>query len=56
MNIELGKNINPRSLSLDEKLQAAWDWNADKGGQIMNQLHILGDGLDFVVQQQNIQG
>ena len=36
------RGINPRGLTLDEKLDAAWTWKADKGGQIMNQLHILG--------------
>ena len=36
------RGINPYSLSLEEKLNAAWTWKADKGGQIMNQLHILG--------------
>ncbi len=36
------RGINPRSLSHDELMNAAWAWKADKGGQIMNQLHILG--------------
>ncbi|MBQ8728931.1 MAG: class I tRNA ligase family protein, partial [Alphaproteobacteria bacterium] len=36
------RGINPHSLSLAEKLDCAWKWKADKGGQIMNQLHILG--------------
>ncbi|MCQ2598974.1 MAG: valine--tRNA ligase [Alphaproteobacteria bacterium] len=36
------RGINPRSLSHDELMKAAWAWKADKGGQIMNQLHILG--------------
>lgn len=36
------RGINPHALSLDEKLNAAWTWRADKGGQIMNQLHVLG--------------
>ena len=36
------RGINPHSLSLDEKLDAAWKWKNDKGGQILNQLHILG--------------
>ena len=36
------RGINPHSLSLQEKLDCAWAWKADKGGQIMNQLHILG--------------
>ena len=36
------RGINPNTLSLAEKLDAAWKWKADKGGQIMNQLHILG--------------
>jgi len=34
--------INPHSLTLDEKLDYAWKWKADKGGQILNQMHILG--------------
>ena len=36
------RGINPNTMTLDEKLNAAWTWKADKGGQIMNQLHILG--------------
>ena len=36
------RGINPHSLSLQEKLDAAWKWKSEKGGQIMNQLHILG--------------
>ena len=36
------KGINPHALSLEEKLDYAWKWKADKGGQILNQLHILG--------------
>lgn len=36
------RGINPRDLSLAEKLDAAWQWKKDKGGQIINQLHILG--------------
>ena len=36
------RGINPATLSLDEKLDAAWKWKNDKGGQIMKQLHILG--------------
>ena len=36
------RGINPHSLSLDEKLDAAWKWKAEKGGQIINQLHVLG--------------
>ena len=36
------RGINPNTLTLDEKLNAAWTWKADKGGQIINQLHILG--------------
>ena len=36
------RGINPRSLSKDELLNIAWAWKADKGGQIINQLHILG--------------
>lgn len=34
--------INPKSLSTEELLERAWKWKKDKGGQIMNQLHILG--------------
>jgi len=36
------RGINPRSLAKDELLKIAWAWKADKGGQIINQLHILG--------------
>jgi len=36
------RGINPNTLSLDEKLNYAWKWKSDKGGQIINQLHILG--------------
>ena len=40
---DLSKNgINPNSLSLSEKLDYAWKWKADKGGQIHKQLHVLG--------------
>ena len=40
---DLSKNgINPNSLSLKEKLDYAWKWKADKGGQIHKQLHVLG--------------
>jgi len=34
--------INPRSLTKDELLKTAWAWKAEKGGQIINQLHTLG--------------
>lgn len=36
------RGINPRSLTKEELLNTAWAWKADKGGQIINQLHILG--------------
>ena len=36
------RGINPHALSLDEKLTAAWDWCKEYGGQIIQQLHILG--------------
>ena len=36
------KGINPHALSLKEKLDYAWKWKAEKGGQILTQLHILG--------------
>ena len=36
------RGINPNTLSLDEKLDYAWKWKNDKGGQIINQLHNLG--------------
>ena len=36
------RGINPHALSLDEKLDYAWKWKAEKGGQIINQLHVLG--------------
>lgn len=36
------RGINPRCLTKDELLKTAWEWKEDKGGQIINQLHILG--------------
>lgn len=36
------RGINPRSKTTDELLDIAWAWKADKGGQIMRQLHTLG--------------
>ena len=40
---DLSKNgINPRSLSKEELLEKAYNWKAEKGGQIINQLHVLG--------------
>ncbi len=36
------RGINPNSLTLDEKLNAAWNWTKEYGGQIIKQLHILG--------------
>jgi len=36
------RGINPNNLTLKEKLDAAWAWKEDKGGQILNQMHILG--------------
>jgi len=36
------RGINPNTMTLDEKLQAAWNWTKEYGGQIVNQLHILG--------------
>ena len=36
------RGINPASLSVNEKLDAAWDWCKEYGGQIISQLHILG--------------
>lgn len=40
---DLSKNgINPKSLSTEQLLERAWNWKNEKGGQIMNQLHILG--------------
>lgn len=36
------RGINPRSKTKEELLEIAWAWKADKGGQIMNQLHTLG--------------
>jgi valyl-tRNA synthetase len=40
---DLSKNgINPKSLSTEQLLERAWEWKQDKGGQIINQLHILG--------------
>jgi len=36
------RGINPRSKTKQELLDIAWAWKADKGGQIMTQLHTLG--------------
>lgn len=36
------RGINPRSKTTAELLDIAWAWKADKGGQIMTQLHTLG--------------
>ncbi|HNY25646.1 MAG TPA: valine--tRNA ligase [Alphaproteobacteria bacterium] len=36
------RGINPKNLSKKELLEIAWKWKNDKGGQILNQLHILG--------------
>ena len=36
------RGINPRTKTKQELLDIAWAWKADKGGQIMKQLHILG--------------
>lgn len=36
------RGINPHTLSLDEKLDFAWKWKDEYGGQIIKQLHILG--------------
>ncbi len=36
------RGINPRSLTKEQLLETAWAWKADKGGQIINQLHTLG--------------
>ena len=36
------RGINPRALTLNEKLTAAWDWTKEYGGQIISQLHTLG--------------
>ena len=36
------RGINPHALSVEEKLDYAWKWKEDKGGQILNQLHVLG--------------
>ncbi len=36
------RGIKPRSLTVSQLLDAAWAFKADKGGQIMNQLHTLG--------------
>ncbi|MBD5389419.1 valine--tRNA ligase [bacterium] len=36
------RGINPRALTKAELLDAAWAYKADKGGQILNQLHTLG--------------
>ncbi len=36
------RGINPHALSHQEKLDYAWDWCKEYGGQIIRQLHILG--------------
>lgn len=36
------RGINPNTLTLNEKLDAAWKWKADKGSEILNQMHVLG--------------
>ena len=36
------RGINPRSLTKEQLLETAWAWKAEKGGQIVNQLHVLG--------------
>ena len=36
------RGINPRALTKPELLDAAWAYKADKGGQIVAQLHTLG--------------
>ena len=36
------KGINPHALSHQEKLDYAWDWCKEYGGQIIRQLHVLG--------------
>ena len=36
------RGINPHALSVEEKLAHAWTWKNEKGGQILNQLHIFG--------------
>ena len=36
------RGINPRSLTKEELLKTAWSWKAEKGGQIIAQLHTLG--------------
>jgi valyl-tRNA synthetase len=40
---DLSKNgKNPRTMSREELLKAAWDWKESVGGEIMMQLHALG--------------
>ncbi len=36
------RGINPRSKTKEELLEIAWQWKAEKGGQIIKQLHTLG--------------
>ena len=36
------RGINPRTKTKQELLDIAWAWKADKGGQIIKQLHTLG--------------
>ena len=41
------RGINPRALTTAQLLDAAWAYKADKGGQIVNQLHLLGASADW---------
>lgn len=41
------RGINPRALTTAQLLDAAWAYKADKGGQIVNQLHVLGASADW---------
>ncbi|MBP5707752.1 MAG: valine--tRNA ligase, partial [Alphaproteobacteria bacterium] len=36
------RGINPNTMTLQEKLDAAWAWKEDMGSQILNQMHVLG--------------
>lgn len=36
------RGINPRALTKEQLLDAAWEYKTDKGGQIINQLHTIG--------------
>ncbi|NDC57340.1 MAG: valine--tRNA ligase [Alphaproteobacteria bacterium] len=42
-----GANVDRRSLGRDEFVKRVWDWKAQSGGQILNQLKRLGCSADW---------